>query len=156
MKNTLFTCLGMARNGLLAGLLLLLAAPAMALEYRSIAAPAVLYDGPSKKATPLFVIARQTPVEVVVTVAGWSKVRDLAGGLAWVEQAVLDSQRTVQVTAALAQVRSAADEASALVFEAERDVLLELLEAQAVDGWAKVRHRDGQIGFVRVGQIWGM
>jgi hypothetical protein len=40
-------------------------------------------------------------------------------------------------------------------FEAERDVVLELLEA-APGGWVKVRHRDGQTGFLKVAQVWGM
>ena len=40
---------------------------AWALEFGSVAEPAVLYDAPSQKAKPLFVIARQTPVEIVVS-----------------------------------------------------------------------------------------
>jgi flagellar basal body rod protein FlgF len=41
-----------------------------------------------------------------------------------------------------------------VVFEAARDVLLELLGV-ASGGWLRVRHRDGQAGYVRVAQVWG-
>jgi flagellar basal body rod protein FlgF len=32
--------------------------------------------------------------------------------------------------------------------------LLELLEVTS-GGWLRVRHRDGQSGYVRVAQVWG-
>jgi SH3-like domain-containing protein len=53
------------------------------------------------------------------------------------------------------QVRAAAEDKAVLVFEAERDVVLELLEA-APGGWVKVRHRDGQSGFLKAQQVWGI
>ncbi len=131
------------------------ALPAAALDYRSIAEPAVLYDAPSQKAKPLFVIARSTPVEVVVSVEGWLKVRDADGAMAWVEKRLVADRRTVIVRAARAQVRAQADDKAPLVFEAEKDVVLDLVEA-APPGWAQVRHRDGQTGFVSVKQVWGL
>jgi SH3-like domain-containing protein len=136
--------------------LTLLAAPAWALEFRSVAeAGAVMFDAPSQKAKPLFVVARGTPVEVVVALEGWLKVRDVAGDLAWMEKKALAEKRMLIVTARTAEVRAQADAAAPLVFEAEKDVLLELLESGPL-GWAKVRHRDGQSGYVRVNQVWGL
>lgn len=133
-----------------------LAAPAWALEYRSVAeADAVMFDAPSQKAKPLFIVARGTPVEVVVSLEGWVKVRDAAGDLAWMERKSLAEQRMLIVTARAAEVRTQADAAAPLVFEADKDVVLELVEAGPL-GWAKVRHRDGQSGFVRVNQVWGL
>ena len=49
----------------------------------------------------------------------------------------------------------AAQESAALVFEADKGVWLELVEA-VPGGWAKVRHADGQTGFVRANQVWGL
>lgn len=139
-----------------AGLLLLLAsAPTFAIEYRSVDPAAVLYDAPSVKGKPLFVIRRQTPVEAVVNLEGWAKVRDADGGLAWIERKNLSEQRTVQVIADRAQVRREASDESPLAFEAEKGVALELQES-GVGGWVRVRHRDGQSGFVRGSQVWGL
>jgi SH3-like domain-containing protein len=136
--------------------LTLLAAPAWALEFRSVAeAGTVMFDAPSLKARPLFIIARGTPVEVVVSLEGWVKVRDAAGDLAWIERKALAEKRMVIVTARSAEVRSQAEAGAPLVFEAEKDVLLEFVEAGPL-GWAKVRHHDGQSGFVRASQVWGL
>ncbi len=132
------------------------AAPAVALEYRSVGeAGAVMFDAPSQKAKPLFIVARGTPVEVVVALEGWLKVRDAAGDLAWMEKKALAGQRMLIVTARTAEVRAQAETGAVLVFEAEKDVLLELIEPGPL-GWARVRHRDGQSGFVRANQVWGL
>ena len=143
------------RDALVGIALLLAAGPAAALDYRSLAAVAVMYDAPSIKAKPLYVIARDTPVEVVVALDGWLKVRDASGSLAWIEKGVVTDQRTVQVSVSRAQVRSQPQADAPLVFEAEKNVVLTLLDA-APAGWAKVQHRDGQTGYVLADQVWGL
>ena len=132
-----------------------LSGPLLAIEYRTVDAVAVLYDAPSQRGSKLFVIRRGTPVELVVNLEGWSKVRDADGGLAWIEARHLAKRRTVIVTAARAQIRQSADESAPVVFEAEKNVSLVYLEV-APGGWAKVRHRDGQAGVVRASQVWGL
>jgi len=130
------------------------ALPASAIEFRTVDAPTVLYDAPSQRGVRLFVIRSETPVEVVVSLEGWAKVRDADGGLTWIEKKYLADKRTVIVTADRAVVRQKPDEGSSPVFEAEKNVALDYLEA-APGGWIQVRHRDGQSGFVRANQIWG-
>ena len=135
-----------------------LAAPAAcALDFRATIEPAtIFYDGPSLKSQKLFVVARDYPVEVVVSVEGWFKVRDINGSpLAWVEKKALGDRRVVAVKVTVADVFATADPNSKLVFKAEQNVLLDLVE-QPVSGWVKVRHRDGQIGYISIGQIWGV
>lgn len=128
---------------------------AFALDYRSVAEATAMYDAPSAKASPLFVVRPGTPVELVVSLEGWSKVRDSKGDLVWIEKKYLAEKRNVIVRSDRAQIRVAAEDKAALVFEAERDVVLELVEA-APGGWVKVRHRDGQGGFVKAPQVWGL
>ena len=141
----------------LISLLLLFAAPAaLAGEYRSIGENATpMYDAPSVKANKLFVASIFYPVEVIVQVDNWTKVRDVAGDLAWVEKKTLSDTRTVMVTAPLADVRLKPDDGAPLVFQARRGVALEVVEL-GVGPWVKVRHSDGQTGFVRANQVWGL
>jgi len=133
-----------------------LALPAAAAEFRAIGdRAAVMYDAPSLKADRLFVASRGYPFEVLVKLDQWTKVRDAGGEVAWVENRALGDRRNALVNVPLADVRAAPGAQAPLVFEAYRQVLLEVLEPPA-DGWVKVRHRDGQQGYARVSHLWGL
>jgi SH3-like domain-containing protein len=126
-----------------------------AVEFRTIGErPAVLYDAPSQKADKLFVAGRNYPFEVLVKLDQWTKVRDVNGEVAWVENKALGDRRMVMVNVPLADVRAQPGAQASLVFEGARALLLEALEP-AQDGWLKVRHRDGATGYVRVAHVWG-
>lgn len=132
-----------------------LVAPAFALDFRSVSDNAVLYDAPSSKGVKHFIIARGTPVEVVLAQENWTKVRDNGGNMAWIEARLLSSARTLLVRVDKADIRAEANDKSNIVFSAEKNVVLDLVEA-APPGWAKVKHRDGQGGFVKSSQVWGL
>jgi len=134
-----------------------------AADFRATAdAPTVLFDAPSAKARPLFVYGRDVPVEVLVSVEGWTKVRDAGGTIGWIGGKGLTDKRTLVVRVPAADVRANPEEAAPVVFRAEQNVLLELAEpasspaTTANPGWVKVRHRDGQTGYVRVPQVFGL
>jgi SH3-like domain-containing protein len=131
-------------------------AASTAAEFRALGnQPAILYDAPSNKADRLFVASRLYPFEVLVKLDQWTKVRDATGEVAWIENKALGEQKMVLVTVPLADVRAAANPQSPLVFDAYKQVLLEVVEPPA-DGWVKVRHRDGQQGFIRTSHVWGV
>jgi SH3-like domain-containing protein len=145
------------------GFALALPALALAADFRSTHDPAtILYDAPSARAKPLFVYGRDVPVESLVTLEGWTMVRDATGTIGWMAAKALADKRTLVVRAPVAEVRSAPDESAPIVFRAERNVLLDLAEpatspsTTATPGWVKVRHRDGQSGYVRISQVFGL
>ena len=139
----------------LAAAIALAAFPSSAAEFRALGdKPAILYDAPSTRADRLFVASRHYPFEVLVKLDQWTKVRDANGEVAWVENASLGDRRSVLVTVPLADVRAAPSAQAPLAFEAYKQVLLEFVEP-AAEGWIKVRHRDGQQGFIRTAHVWG-
>jgi len=139
-----------------AALLAVASATASGADYRSLGdQPAILYDAPSTKADRLFVATRYYPFEVLVKLDQWTKVRDTNGEVGWVENSALGDRNMAVVTVPLADVRAAPDPQSPLVFEAYKQVLLEVLEPPA-NGWVKVRHRDGQEGYIRTSHVWGV
>jgi SH3-like domain-containing protein len=159
-------CLRVRQAGLrlaLAAWAALAASFALAADFRATAeAPTLLYDAPSAKARALFVYGRDVPMEVLVNVEGWTKVRDSTGTIGWIAAKGLSDKRTVMVRVPVADVRANPEDAATVVFRAEQHVLLELAEtvsspaATANPGWVKVRHRDGQAGYVRVPQVYGL
>ena len=139
----------------LAWLLAAAASSAGAAEYRSVQEnAAVLYDAPSRAATPLFVVQRNYPLEVIVNLDAWVKVRDHAGALTWIERKSLGDKRMLLVTNASAEARVRAEDGAPAAFVAAQNVVLELIEI-APNGWLRVRHADGASGFVRAAQVWG-
>ena len=129
---------------------------ALALDFRSVAVPkAVLYDAPSSAAKKVLLLSQNYPVEVVVNLGDWLKVRDAQGGLNWVEAKQLSNKRTVMVTANKSEVRFAAEATSALVATVEKDVLLDVADVKLNNGWLKVKHRDGLTGYILTSSTWG-
>lgn len=128
---------------------------AQAADFRSVGpAPVVLHDAPSDKGRKLAIAPRGMPVEVVLTYGEWIKVRDASGDLSWLPAKAVVNKRNVVVNAGTARVHAAADEGSPLVFSAERHVLLEIIEPRN-SAWIRVRHADGQAGYVKASEVWG-
>lgn len=129
---------------------------AFALEYRSIVpAKAVLYDAPSVEASKLYILGQGYPVEVIVILGEWIKIRDAAGSLSWIEGKQLSEKRTVLVMVKT-DIKSTDDTSPSLVATVEKDVVLELLSISNKTGWVKVKHRDGVIGFLPRSVLWGL
>jgi SH3-like domain-containing protein len=146
----------MWRQSIAALALICAAGTALALDYRSVEVPvAILYDSPSQKGKKLYLMRAQTPVEVVVRVEGWFKVRDAEGTMAWIEARNVGERRTLVVTAPRADIRQSDKPDAPVVGELDKWVLVDFLEP-AAPGWAKVRHRDGTTGYVRSTQVWGL
>lgn len=138
-----------------AGLLLALATPAGALEYLSTGRPALLYDAPSTAAGRVSVAGSGLPLEVVVDTAGWVKVRDPNGQLAWIEKSALGGARSVMVNSDTGLIRRQPHGDAEIVFRAARGVLLEVTGEADSSGWLPVRHADGLTGWLPVNEIWG-
>lgn len=144
------------KSWMVAALCALLPLTASAIEYRSVtAAKAVLYDAPSAQGKKLFVVGQGYPVEVIVNLGEWLKVRDSHGSLTWVEAKQLATKRTVLVTQPQVEMRQAADASSPLISRLEKDVVLDLVEP-AGNGWIKVKHRDGLVGYISAASVWGL
>jgi SH3 domain protein len=126
-----------------------------AVEYVSVSeSNAILYDAPSINAKKLFVVNRYMPFEQIVTLDSWVKVRDHSGGLYWVEKRQLSNKRYVFALLPLVDVHAKPDSASPRMFQVRQQVALERIESTGT-GWIKVRHLDGNVGYVRSTDVWG-
>ncbi|EZP38579.1 MULTISPECIES: SH3 domain-containing protein [Janthinobacterium] len=141
----------------MAGAVLLLATAAShAVDFKTVgAAPVILYDAPSSKGGKLYVAPRGMPLEVVLSYGEWVKVRDASGEMAWTEAKGLSAKRNVVARAANLKVRASPDDTASAILLVDKGVLLEMSE-QASSGWVKVRHKDGQSGYVKTSEVWGL
>lgn len=127
---------------------------AFAFDFVSVAEPAILYDANSLKAKKLFVATRYLPLEQVVVLDNWVKVRDNSGKLFWIEKRQLSSKRYVMVIVPVTTVYRNPDENTDLAFKATQQLGLEWL-GNTGSGWVKVRHADGNMGYLKAGDVWG-
>ncbi|HSD36907.1 MAG TPA: SH3 domain-containing protein [Rhodocyclaceae bacterium] len=140
--------------------LLILLAPALApvaaqaLDYRSLSDNTQVLDAGSAKANAQFILLKGTPVELIVTLDRWAKVREASGGIGWIERSLLSERRQLIVTATAAEVRQAPASDAPVVFAASKDLLLEPVDKPA-GSWIKVKHRDGRTGFIELKAVWG-
>ena len=141
----------------IAGAVLLLATAAShAVDFKTVgAAPVILYDAPSAKGGKLYVAPRGMPLEVVLSYGEWVKVRDASGEMAWTEAKGLSAKRNVVARAANLKVRASPDDTASAIILVDKGVLLEMSE-QPSSGWIKVRHKDGQSGYVKTSEVWGL
>src|SRR5262249_13320775 len=100
------------------------------------------------------VVQKSYPLEVIVSLEAWVKVRDSTGALTWIERKALSDKRMILVTAAIADVRARPEDAAPLAFSVAQNVVLELVEP-AQSGWLRVRYVDGATGYVRASLVWG-
>jgi SH3-like domain-containing protein len=129
---------------------------AQAADFRTVGeSAAIMYDAPSRASTPVYVVSRYYPVEVIVNLEAWVKVRDHTGSLSWIERKYLTERRMVIVTAPNVEVRSRAEDSAPAAFQATQNVALELVEI-APGGWVRVRHPDGSSGYVKSSLVWGL
>ena len=135
--------------------MLMVANAAQALDYVSVAdSSAILYDANSTRAKKLFVISRYTPLEQVVNLKDWIKVRDRSGTMAWIERRAVSDKRFVVVNVAVATVRQAPERNAPVLFQVSQNVALESLGING-GGWIKARHQDGSIGYLKSVEVWG-
>lgn len=142
------------KRAALLSLLLFAGTAAHAFDFVSVAEPAILYDANSLKAKKLFVATRYLPLEQVVVLDNWVKVRDNTGKLYWIEKRQLSSKRYVMVTVPSTNVLRSPDEGADVMFKATQQLSLEWL-GNTGTGWVKVRHEDGTTGYLKSEDVWG-
>ncbi len=127
-----------------------------AIEFRSIVPiKAVTLDAPSVEARKVYILNQGNPVEIIVDLGGWLKVRDQQGGLSWLQSKDLSTKRTVLLLVE-AELKALPNNSSALVASVEKDVVLELLSPAINNGWIRVKHHDGVSGYIQSTQVWGV
>jgi SH3-like domain-containing protein len=140
---------------LAAGLLLALPPAASALEYRSTGRAALLYDAPSTSAGKVAIAGSGLPLEVIVDLQNWVKVRDHSGRLAWIEKSALDGARSVMIKVESSAIRQQPRPDADIVFRAARGVLLETTGEADTFGWLPVKHANGLAGWLPGHEAWG-
>ena len=126
-------------------------------EFRSVASSkTILYEAPSATTKRVYLVDEGYPLEIIVNLGDWLKVRDPYGTLSWAESKNLQSKRTVIVKVDKANIYKDPESKSALVATIEKDVVIELSDPLIANGWIKVRYQQDLDGYLQTSQVWGI
>ncbi len=126
-------------------------------EFRSVASSkTILYEAPSATTKRVYLVDEGYPLEIIVNLGDWLKVRDPYGTLSWAESKNLQSKRTVIVKVDKANIHKDPESKSALVATIEKDVVIELSDPLIANGWIKVRYQQDLDGYIQTSQVWGI
>ena len=118
---------------------------------------AILFEGPSITTDKMFIVTEGYPLEVLVSLKDWKKVKDHNGKISWIESNNTHNERTVLITKDDAVIFNEANEESHKLANVEKFVVLKLNSPMLVGNWAQVKTKiEGLIGFINSKEVWGL
>jgi len=112
-----------------------------------------LRQGPGTNYTVLWRVDRHFPLYVLDRSNGWLHVMDFDGDEFWISEKIVSFDRYVITQLSECNVRKGAGVDYELLFRAERGVILKVLDYK--EGWMKVRHTDGEVGWISAKIVFG-
>ena len=118
---------------------------------------AFLHEAPSGSTKKAFIVTKGYPLEVIVSLKEWKKVKDHAGLINWIKTSNLSSKRTVLNLKGDNSIYLEPSSTSPILAKVNENVTLELLDAKKIDDWVKVYSKVGDIeGFIKATDLWGI
>jgi SH3-like domain-containing protein len=118
---------------------------------------AVLFEGPSKTTEKMYIVKEGYPLEVLVSLKDWKKVKDHNGKISWIESRHIHNERTVLILKDDAVIFNQANEKSHKLANVDKFVVLKLNSPILIGDWAQVKTQiEGLIGFVNAREVWGL
>jgi SH3-like domain-containing protein len=110
-------------------------------------------SGPGKKYEVLWSVGKYFPVDIVKTSGDWRQIRDYEGDVGWIHHSLLKEIPAVIVKGSLVNVREGPGTDAKVLFQAESGVSFRVEEKK--DKWLRVKHADGDTGWVHESLVWG-
>ena len=118
---------------------------------------AFLHEAPSDSTKKVYIVTKGYPLEVIVSLKEWKKVKDHEGLINWIKTSDLSSKKTVLNLKNNNSIYLKPNSSSPLLANVNENVTLELLDTKKIDDWIKVYSKVGDIeGYIKVTNLWGI
>ena len=118
---------------------------------------AILFQGPSNVTEKMFIVTEGYPLEVLVSLKDWKKVKDHNGKISWIESKYTHNERTVIILKDNAVIFNQANDKSHKLANVDKFVVLKLNSSMLVGDWGQVKTQiEGLIGFINSREVWGL
>tara|TARA_B110000444_G_scaffold241838_1_gene258609 strand:+ start:1063 stop:1536 length:474 start_codon:yes stop_codon:yes gene_type:complete len=116
----------------------------------------ILYEGPSESTSKEFIVTQSYPLQVLVKLKDWIKVRDHEGKISWIKAKDITRDRTVLTLKNNVILFYKPSYSSVKLADISVNVALRLVSPLNTDGWIEVKTLSQNIeGFIRVQDVWG-
>ncbi|OEU45959.1 MAG: hypothetical protein BBJ60_03725 [Desulfobacterales bacterium S7086C20] len=132
---------------------LLLAVQAMAAQLAVKVDRANIRSGPGTDNEILWSVGKYYPLDVIKKSGNWYKTRDFENDVGWIFHTLIEKIPTVIVKVPLVNIRKGPGTNFRALFQAEKGVSFKLLSEQGK--WFKIKHADGEIGWIHRSMVWG-
>jgi SH3-like domain-containing protein len=118
-----------------------------------------LRQGPDKSSKVLWELNNGFPVTVVKKQGDWVNIKDFENDSGWVHKSLISSRHSVIVKANKNEeqsinIRSSPTTNSTIIGNAFYGVVFTVVEKK--DGWVKVKHDSGLVGWIKADLLWGL
>ncbi len=118
---------------------------------------AILHDAPSDSSSKTFIVTKGYPLEVVVSLREWKKVKDHTGTISWINSENLSQKKMVLNQKKENPIYLEADSGSPILAKVNENVPLEILELVETGKWIKVYSSVSNIeGYIYNSDLWGV
>lgn len=109
-------------------------------------------SGPGTNYEKLWQVYKGYPVKILKKKGNWVKTEDYEKDIGWIYQPLLSEVQTVIVTKNKVNIRGGPGTNHRVIFQAEKDVIFQLVDRK--EDWLKVKHED-RVGWIRRDLVWG-
>ena len=117
----------------------------------SVAKARVRY-GPGSDFGTIWKLTAGYPLKRIGKKGDWIHVRDLENDKGWIHKTLVKKANVVVVARKIVNVRKGPGTNFAILMKCERGVVLKKLKMEK--GWLKVKHEDGEIGYIHPNLVW--
>ncbi len=110
-------------------------------------------SGPGDKYAVLWELGTGYPLKVLEHQGSWFKVEDFEGDEGWIYKSLVDHEPHLIVKKRRVNMRSGPGDNYRLVGKANYGVVFKTLKVK--DGWARVKHENGLVGWISRSLLWG-
>ncbi len=107
---------------------------------------------PNTKSDTLWQVEKYHPLQVLEKKGKWYRFKDFEGDSGWIHSSLVGKDPTVIVRVRRANIRTGPGTQYDLAFDANKGTPFKVLETKG--RWKKVRHADGDEGWIFTSLIW--
>jgi SH3-like domain-containing protein len=109
-------------------------------------------SGPGKKYDIIWKVEKYHPLKIIKKAGKWYRFRDFEGDEGWIYASIVDETTTVITKKDDCNIRSGPGKNHKIILRVAKGIPFKVLQQKG--GWIKIRHADGDKGWIFKSLVW--